>query len=78
MKSPSSSLYIKYFRYNVPPPPIQRGIDHVTEAREDYRTIQKAIHENTKVHLLGIRPFQKHSSFVASSDGRVIENENTG
>lgn len=57
----------------MPPPPVQRGIDHEREARQDYLTTKKA-----EVHLSRIKLFQKHSSFGASSDGRVIENENTG
>lgn len=59
------------------PPPVQRGIDHETDARQDYLTTIKP-YTKTEVHLSRITLFQKHSSFGASSDGRVIEYENTG
>lgn len=66
MKSPSSLLYFKYFRYNVSPPPVQRGIDHETEARQDYLTtikpytktqkyIYQEIHCSKNTHLLELQ-----------------------
>lgn len=78
MKSPSSLLYFKYFRYNVSPPPVQRGIDHETKARQDYLTTIKPYTKTQKYIYQELHCSKKHSSFGASSDGRVIGNENTG
>lgn len=52
------------------------GIDHEAEAREDYLTIKKAIHKNTEVHPSGIILYPTHSFLGASSDDKVIKNEN--
>lgn len=52
------------------------GIDHEAEAREDYLTIKKAIHKNTEVHPSGIILYPTYSFLGASSDDKVIKNEN--